>query len=452
MSTGKPMSRREEWLEFWERREAPFLRLLPYVLLLLCTGFDVATRHGVGSAMRVDLALVAAAAVVMTAIDRLDHRTTWTEPQTTFGPRLATVVFAVLFGLSAALVIRQPLYGFFSWTGYFWAWRLFSGRGRLVGVALVAAVTAISQTGSGPYDTVYAIAGLVAVYLINAGVASALTWFGWIGNEQQQRRAREVSALTEANARLEESLRHNADLQEQLLTQAREAGISEERRRLAREIHDTLAQGLMGIITQLQAAQGAGGGADGPGGPGGSGRSGGQAGARHIELAIDLARESLTEARRSVQALAPEPLAGARLLDAIDDVSRRWCELHGLEVSFTTTGTPRMMRPEIEVALLRTAQEALANVTKHAGATRVGLTLSYMEDLVTLDVRDDGIGFVTVNGSGPRRPRDGQGGFGLSSMRQRVEGVAGTLEIESEPDGGTAICAAIPAVPLGERR
>jgi signal transduction histidine kinase len=444
MSTGKPTSRREEWLEFWERREAPFLRAMPYVLLLLCVAFDFATRHGFGRGMRIDLALAAAAAVVMTAMDRVDRRTTWTEPQATFGPVLATVVFVVLWGLSAALVISQPLYGFYSWTGYFWAWRLFTGRGRLIGVALVAAVTAVSQTGAGPYDSVYAVAGLVVVYFINAGVASALTWFGWIGNEQQQRRAREVSALTEANARLEESLRHNADLQEQLLIQAREAGISAERRRLAREIHDTLAQGLMGIITQLQAAQGAAGGSGGPDSPG-------RSGAHHIELAIGLARESLSEARRSVQALAPEPLAGARLPDAIQDVSQRWCELHGLEVSFTTTGAPRVMRPEIEVALLRTAQEALANVAKHAGATRVGLTLSYMEDLVTLDVRDDGVGFVTVNGSGPRRPRDDQGGFGLSGMRQRVEGVAGRLEIESEPDGGTAVCAAIPAVPLGDR-
>ena len=349
-------------------------------------------------------------------------------------------MFAVLWGLSAALVISQPLYGFYTWTGYFWAWRLFTGRGRLIGVVLVAAITALSQTGDGPYTSVYAIGGLVVVYLINAGVATALTWFGWIGNEQQQRRAREVSALTEANAKLEESLRHNADLQEQLLTQARDAGVSGERRRMAREIHDTLAQGLMGIITQLQAAQGAG---NGPAHPGG------EAGARHIELAIDLARESLTEARRSVAALSPEPLAGARLPDAIQDVAGRWCELHGLEVSVTTTGTPRVMRPEIEVALLRTAQEALANVAKHAHATRVGLTLSYMEDLVTLDVRDDGVGFVTVNGSGPHRPRD-QGGFGLSGMRQRVEGVAGKLEIESEPDGGTAICAAIPAVTLGD--
>jgi signal transduction histidine kinase len=438
MTTGEPMSRREEWLEFWERREAPFLRLLPYVLLVLCVGFDIATRKGFGRAMQDDLALVAAAAIVMGAMDRLDHRTAWTEPRTFVGPVVATVVFAVLLGLSAALVIREPLYGFYTWTGYFWAWRLFTGRGRLIGVALVAGVTAISQTGGGPYDSVYAIGGLVLVYLINAGVAGALTWFGWIGNEQQQRRAREVSALTEANARLEESLRHNADLQEQLLTQARAAGVSEERRRMAREIHDTLAQGLMGIITQLQAAQGAG------------GAAGVEAGTRRIELAIELARESLAEARRSVQALSPQPLAEARLPDAIQDVAQRWCELHGLEVSFTTTGSPRVMRPEIEVALLRTAQEALANVAKHARATRVGLTLSYMQDLVTLDVRDDGVGFVTVNGSGPRRPRDDQSGFGLSGMRQRVEGVSGTLEIESEPDGGTAVCAAIPAATLGD--
>src|ERR1700753_2101560 len=291
MSSGKAMSRREEWLEVWERRESSFLRLLPYVLLVLCVGFDIATRKGVGRAMQIDLALVAAAAIVMGAMDRLDHRTTWTEPRAFVGPVVATGVFAVLLGISATLVIRQPLYGFYTWTGYFWAWRLFTGRGRLIGVALVAAVTAISQTGAGPYNSVYAIGGLVLVYLINAGVASALTWFGWIGNEQQQRRAREVSALTEANARLEESLRHNADLQEQLLTQAREGGIFEERRRMAREIHDTLAQGLMGIITQLQAAQGAG---NGPAHPGE------EAGARHVEVAIDLARESLTEARRSV--------------------------------------------------------------------------------------------------------------------------------------------------------
>ena len=438
MTERPPTSRREEWLEFWERRERPVMTALPYVLLTLCVGFDVATRHGFTHGLTVDLALAVAAATLMTVFDRRDRRSSWVEPQVAVSTVVAVLGFGMLVAASAVLVVRQPLYGFFSWTGYIWAWRLLEGRARLAGVAAVAAVTAVSQTGAGPYRDAYRIAGLVVVYLINAGVAGALTWFGWIGNEQQQRRVREVSALTEANAKLEDSLRHNADLQERLLTQAREAGIVQERRRMAREIHDTLAQGLTGIITQLQASQRAGAGA----GPG----------AGHLESAIGLARESLTEARRSVQALTPEPLVDARLPDAIRDIAQRWSDLHGIPVTFAATGAARVMRPEIEVALLRTAQEALTNVAKHAHAGRVGLTLSYMEDLVTLDVRDDGVGFATVNGTGPARPRDAQGGFGLAAMRQRVEGVAGTLAIESEPRTGTAISAAIPAVPVGSRQ
>jgi signal transduction histidine kinase len=115
-------------------------------------------------------------------------------------------------------------------------------------------------------------------------------------------------------------------------------------------------------------------------------------------------------------------------------VVRRWSEINGVAAEVTTTGTARPMHPDVEVTLLRTAQEALANVAKHAGASRVGLTLSYMEDLVTLDVRDDGMGFKRANGSG----------FGLTAMRQRVEGIDGRLEIESEPGGGTAVSATTP--------
>jgi signal transduction histidine kinase len=281
--------------------------------------------------MLVDLGLALVAAALMAAMDRIDHRESWTDPRTAVSTTVAIVFFVVLAAISAALVISQPLYGFYTWTGYFWAWRVLDGRSRLAGVAVIAAITSVSQTGSGPYDSAFAIVGLVVVFLINAGVAGALTWFGWIGNEQKERRARELAALAEANAKLEQSLRDNAELQEQLLAQAREGGVSEERRRMAREIHDTLAQGLMGIITQLQAAQG-------------TGVDEADA-ARHINQAIDLARESLTEARRSVQALAPQPLAVALLPDAIQDVARRWSDLHGLDVSVTTTGTPRIMRP-----------------------------------------------------------------------------------------------------------
>ncbi len=208
-------------------------------------------------------------------------------------------------------------------------------------MAVVAVASALSQTGSGPYDTAGAVAALIIVWAVNAGVAGTVIWFGWIGNEQRERRMHAISELTEANARLEESLRENAALQQQLLVQARESGVSEERQRMAREIHDTLAQGLAGIITQLQAAERMGTDADAAG--------------RHLQTAIELARESLSEARRSVQALAPEPLDGARLPDAMQQIATRWSALHGVPVTVTTTGEARVMRPEIEVTLLRTA-------------------------------------------------------------------------------------------------
>ena len=119
-------------------------------------------------------------------------------------------------------------------------------------------------------------------------------------------------------------------------------------------------------------------------------------------------------------------------------MAERWSALHGIAVQVTTTGTARPLPTETESALLRTAQEALANVARHAQATRVGLTLSYMPHEVALDVRDDGRGFY------PAPPGPGADGFGLVAMRQRVEGLAGTLQIESEPGGGTGISARIP--------
>ncbi len=87
---------------------------------------------------------------------------------------------------------------------------------------------------------------------------------------------------------------------------------------------------------------------------------------------------------------------------------------------------------------MRVVQEALANVAKHAAATRVGVTLSYMGDMVTVDVRDDGVGL----GAGG----DGTGGFGMTAMRQRVEALSGELQFESGQEGGTAVSASLPAL------
>ena len=263
----------------------------------------------------------------------------------------------------------------------------------------------------------------------------AFTWFNWVSHRQGLLRSQLFDELAETNSRLEATLAENTGLHRQLLAQAREAGVLDERQRMAREIHDTLAQGLTGIITQLQAAEQAS--QDPP------------ERRRHFDAAVTLARESLTEARRSVHALRPEALEQARLGEALTGVARRWTERSGVPAQVTITGTVRPLPPEAESALLRTAQEALANVAKHAAATRVGVTLSYMDDEVVLDVRDDGRGFQPERAPGAPEP---SAGFGLVAMRQRIEGARGTLHVESEPGQGTAISARVPAGPpaLGE--
>jgi len=127
-------------------------------------------------------------------------------------------------------------------------------------------------------------------------------------------------------------------------------------------------------------------------------------------------------------------------------MASRWSETSTVELSFATTGEPRPLLAELEMTLFRVAQEALANVAKHAKASKVGLTLSYTDQAVLLDVRDDGVGFLAEQvGGGNGRPAEGHG-FGLEGMRQRLRRVAGSLEIESAPGDGTAVSASVPAI------
>ncbi len=224
-------------------------------------------------------------------------------------------------------------------------------------------------------------------------------------------------------ADLRRTLAENEALHAQLLQRAREAGIAEERQRLAREIHDTLAQGLTGVITQLEAAE----------------QSDDDTTIRrhHLDNAAALARDSLTEARRSVQALSPTALEHGRLADAIGKLVDDWSQLHGIRAAAVQPDDPPALPTGVEVALLRVTQEALANVAKHADASRVAVTVSVLDDRVVLDVRDDGRGFepssVATDGS-----------FGLTGMRQRVAALGGSLDVESSPGDGTAICASVP--------
>ncbi|MCU7724753.1 sensor histidine kinase [Actinoplanes sp. KI2] len=349
--------------------------------------------------------------------------TTW-HPEWERDRRRMTVFFVGLVALIYLLIWCSPIFGFYAWTGYlFVAYALHGRLTRLAGATSVAVATALSQAGGFPAMAHRGSWGYFAILLLfNITIAGSMTMLATMNDEQTAKRAEMIRQLAEANAKLEAALTENAGLHAQLLVQAREAGVHDERQRMAGEIHDVLAQGLTGIVTQLEAAS--------------SGEW-----VRHIETAKKLARESLTEARRSVQALRPQPLDSSALPEALDEVVSTWSGRHDVRASLITTGAPRPLLPEIETTLLRTAQEALANVSRHAGADRVFLTLSYMEDVVTLDVRDDGAGFD------PSVPVK-ESSYGLAAMRERVLRIAGTLSVESEPGNGTAVSACVPALGL----
>src|SRR6516165_6985595 len=348
-----------------EKRWPPVLAVLPYGMLAFCVVLSLSLPNPGHDAEVAALILSLLFAAWMLWMFTL-------HPAWRDRPRVMALFIAVLLVLGALLVVGNTLFGLYTFTIYFYVIRFLVWPWRLLGAAAVGVLAATSQAYGVDKTTLDGVLIYLIIIAVNVAIALAFTWSRWT-NE------RALGELSEANRRLEASLAENAGLQQQLLTQAREAGVLDERQRMAREIHDTLAQGLTGIITQLQAAEQA---ADDPAGW-----------RRHFEAGTRLARESLSEARRSVEALRSKSLETGRLSEALADVSGRWSTLHGIPAQVTTTGTARPMSPEAEFALLRTAQEALANVAKHAHATRVGVTLSYMEHEVALDVRDDGRGF-----------------------------------------------------------
>jgi len=227
-------------------------------------------------------------------------------------------------------------------------------------------------------------------------------------------------------------LRELEGTRHELAVAERQAGVTEERQRLAREIHDTLVQGFTSIVMHLEAAEGA-------------LPSDSRTLQRHLDQARRTARENLAEARRLMWALQPEAFELASLPEVLATLARDWSEEKGVVACATITGSARTLRPEIEVALLRAAQEALVNAGKHAHASQIMVTLSYMEDVVVLDVQDDGSGFDTTQ---PLTSPSGQtmSGFGLKALRKRVEQLGGTLSIESTPGEGTTLAVSLPAV------
>ena len=241
-----------------------------------------------------------------------------------------------------------------------------------------------------------------------------------------------MQAISEQSEERRQLLEQLESARGELAASERRAGMLAERQRLAREIHDTLAQGFASIVTLSEAARA-------------QGRLSPEAATRRLEEAGQVARASLGEARRAIWALRPEPLEHGSLGRALGELAAGFGSQTGIDTQAAVTGEEVGLAAEAQEALLRVAQEALANVRKHASAHRVRLTLSYLDDATLLDVCDDGVGFdpAAPAGSGPG------GGFGLAGMRERLGAHGGTLTVEAAPGQGTTVAAALPRGPAG---
>jgi signal transduction histidine kinase len=204
-----------------------------------------------------------------------------------------------------------------------------------------------------------------------------------------------------------------------LMKVEREAGRLTERQRLARDIHDTLAQHFTSIIMHLAATK----------------YSNPESVQSEVRQAEEAARQGLAEIRRIVWDMQPEQIEKASLVEAVEELAARWSAENNVLVKMNVTGTPRSLPSSAETALLRISQEAMHNISKYAQAKNVNITFSFMEDMFAMDIADDGLGF---------EPSKIKNGFGMKTMRDRAEELSGTLTIESEQGVGTAIAVSIP--------
>ena len=216
-----------------------------------------------------------------------------------------------------------------------------------------------------------------------------------------------------------------------LLEQAHQTGIIQERQRLAAEIHDSLTQGFVSIVALTEIAE-----------------------AKLEKYPQELrnefqsllnqarrtARDNLTAARQMTWALRPDLQQVVPLAESLAKLAENWAAKSTIPVEFSSSGDAQQLHPDVETALVRTTREALTNIKKHAQATQVTITLTYMDTLVALDVQDNGQGCDSET----IFQRKSGGGFGLKSIREQVEQLGGELTIESKQGKGCTLAIALP--------
>ncbi len=277
--------------------------------------------------------------------------------------------------------------------------------GRRWGAVAIAGSAALVIAALG-FHGGWTVGGVVGP-LVGAGVALVIG----LGYQALAREAAQREAL------MQELLAARG----QLAATEREAGVMAERSRLAREIHDTLAQGLSSIQMLLHAAERA-----DPDRPG----------VEHVRLARETAAANLAEARRFIRELTPPNLDDEGLGGALRRLAASQWSSQGLEVEVRVSdAVPLSM--DLQSALLRIAQGAIANVLQHAGAARATITLTLRQDRLSFEIADDGRGFDVTPAAAVTPGRSDS--FGIRAIRERVDQLGGTVTVRSAPGEGTAL-------------
>lgn len=300
----------------------------------------------------------------------------------------------------AALVILAPSFAWCSLAVFFLCRAAFSGWAAYLAGSATAASTAVGLFRlSGSSDLAMVLGPLAAGMLLTL-----------------------VYDRIEHDAALQRRLAAEVlEAQQQLAATARDAGITAERERVSREIHDTVTQGLASSVLLLEAAL----------------RSWPDPAARgDISRAGSLLRQNLADTRSLVHELSV-PVTAAPLAEALAQAASLYVENAEVRI----TGEERQVPADVRQVLLRVTQSATANIRLHADATSTSLTLGYLPGTVTLDVYDDGRGFDPDALAEP----SGSGGYGLRAMRQRVEQLGGVFTVESAPGEGTIVAAQLPS-------
>jgi signal transduction histidine kinase len=294
----------------------------------------------------------------------------------------------------------------------------FAGAMFTLALVTTALITLIVTQSRAPWNSLM-LARVLAVLAMSVMIGTVLLYIHRVNRDAAVR------------ARL---LRQLDDAQRDLADRARESGVQEERQRLARDIHDTLAQGFTSVIKHLETIELGFAAADASTEQGA--RDAMRKAGPHLAHAQNVSRESLEEIRRLVWALRPPQLAEATLGPALQRIVAQWSEANGVPATCEVASMPAL-QPEADVIFLRATQEALSNVAKHANATAVTVALQAVDGLALLSVDDDGRGFVDTE-----TPREGK--FGLTGMHERVRRFGGHVLIESAAGEGTSVTVAMP--------